>query len=132
MLSKASPNGSSVVQDNVTSDLPALKWLLRCLRCPFLPILVTVVTRLMISAQVLATFSTQRFWGTNETGAIAASLAAGRGFASPYDASQPSAGLAPAYPYMVSVVFRMFGVHSRASTWVLIAFNTLCAAFTCG
>jgi Dolichyl-phosphate-mannose-protein mannosyltransferase len=131
MRGKLSSDGTSAVYDNLGAVSLALKRLFWCLRCPFLPILVTVVTRLMISAEVLATFSMQSFWGTNETGTIAGSLVAGRGFTSPYDASQPTAWLAPAYPFLVSLVFRIFGVHSNTATWVLIAFNTLCSALTC-
>jgi Dolichyl-phosphate-mannose-protein mannosyltransferase len=131
MRGKLSSDGTSAVYDNLGAVSLALKRLFWCLRWPYMPIFVTVVTRLMISAQVLASFSLQRFWGTNETGAVAASLVAGRGFASPYDASQPTAWLAPGYPFLVSLVFQIFGVHSSATTWVLIAFNTLCAAFTC-
>jgi 4-amino-4-deoxy-L-arabinose transferase-like glycosyltransferase len=67
-----------------------------------------------------------------EMGRIAASLAAGHGFSNPFGASTgPTAWEPPLYPYVVYAAFTVFGVYSKASAIVLLAFNSLCSALTC-
>jgi 4-amino-4-deoxy-L-arabinose transferase-like glycosyltransferase len=67
-----------------------------------------------------------------ETGAIARSIASGHGFSSPFRTmSGPSAWLAPLYPYFVAGVFKLFGIYSGASAFVIFAFNSLFSALTC-
>ena len=67
-----------------------------------------------------------------EVGRIARSIATGHGFASPTDLpSGPTAWMAPLYTYILAGVFRVFGVYSAASAWVILAFNSVCAALTC-
>ena len=67
-----------------------------------------------------------------EMGRIGASLAAGHGFSSPFGGSTgPTAWEAPLYPNLVYTVFLVFGVYSKASAIVLLAFNSLCSALTC-
>ena len=67
-----------------------------------------------------------------EMGRLARSIAQGQGFSSPTDlASGPSAWAAPVYPYVLGGVFRVFGVYSPVSAWIILAFNSLCAALTC-
>ena len=67
-----------------------------------------------------------------EMGRLARSIAQGRGFSSPTDlASGPSAWAAPVYPYVLGGVFKVFGVYSPASAWIILAFNSLFAALTC-
>ena len=53
-----------------------------------------------------------------ETGSIAHSLAAGKGYSSPYGAeSGPTAWLTPVYPLLVAGIFRIFGIESLHSFW---------------
>jgi 4-amino-4-deoxy-L-arabinose transferase-like glycosyltransferase len=67
-----------------------------------------------------------------EMGRLARSIALGQGFSSPTDlASGPSAWAAPVYPYVLAGVFRIFGIYSPASAWIILAFNSLFAALTC-
>jgi 4-amino-4-deoxy-L-arabinose transferase-like glycosyltransferase len=67
-----------------------------------------------------------------EMGRIARSIAQGQGFSSPTDLpTGPSAWAPPLYPYVLAGVFRVFGVYSPLSAWVILAFNSLFAALTC-
>ena len=67
-----------------------------------------------------------------ETGRLARSIAEGRGFSSPTDLpTWPSAWAPPLYPYILAGVFKLFGVYSALSAWVILAFNSVFAALTC-
>ena len=67
-----------------------------------------------------------------ETGRIAYSIATGQGFSSPFRGSTgPTAWVAPLYPYLVAGVFKVFGIYSRQSIWMLLALNSLFSALTC-
>ena len=67
-----------------------------------------------------------------EMGRIARSIAQGEGFSNPYgDHTGPSAWEPPLYPYFMAGVFKIFGVYSYASAWVLLTFNSLLSALTC-
>jgi len=66
-----------------------------------------------------------------EVCSIAERIAEGRGFSSPfYIETGPTAWIAPVYPYMAALVFRVFGVFSAASAFVLIFLQCLMAAAT--
>jgi 4-amino-4-deoxy-L-arabinose transferase-like glycosyltransferase len=67
-----------------------------------------------------------------EMGRIGASLASGQGFSSPFGPpTGPTAWEPPLYPYLIAGVFKVFGIYSRASAFVLLALNSLFSAFTC-
>jgi len=67
-----------------------------------------------------------------EMGRIARSIAQGEGFSNPYgDHTGPSAWEPPLYPYFMGGVFKVFGVYSYASAWVILSFNSLLSALTC-
>ncbi len=67
-----------------------------------------------------------------EMGRLARSIAQGQGFSSPTDLnSGPSAWTAPVYPYVLAGVFKVFGIYTPASAWVILAFNSVFAALTC-
>jgi 4-amino-4-deoxy-L-arabinose transferase-like glycosyltransferase len=67
-----------------------------------------------------------------EMGRIGRSLALGQGFSNPYgDSTGPSAWEPPLYPFLMGGVFKIFGVYSTASAWVLLIFNSLLNALTC-
>src|ERR1700680_3725311 len=67
-----------------------------------------------------------------EMGRLAPSIAEGQGFSSPTDLSTgPSAWAPPLYPYILAGVFKLFGVYSPLSAWVILAFNSVFAALTC-
>ena len=67
-----------------------------------------------------------------EMGRIARSIATGNGFGSPTDLSTgPTAWEAPLYPYLLAAIFRVFGVYSHVSGWVILAVNSIFSALTC-
>jgi 4-amino-4-deoxy-L-arabinose transferase-like glycosyltransferase len=67
-----------------------------------------------------------------EMGRLARSAAQGHGFSSPTDLnSGPSAWTAPVYPYILAFVFKVFGIYTPASAWVILGFNSVFAALTC-
>jgi hypothetical protein len=107
-----------------------VKRLLHRLASPWLPAVITLLTRFFISAQLLRSLSPEKLL-SNETGAIAAALVDGRGFASPYHLNAPTAWLAPAYPFFLSIVFRLFGVRSAMAAWMLVLANSVFAALAC-
>ncbi len=67
-----------------------------------------------------------------ETGRIAASLAEGTGFSSPFkQPSGPTAWLAPAYPAILAVIFSFLGIYSTFSAVAILLFNSAVSALTC-
>ncbi len=67
-----------------------------------------------------------------ETGSIAASIATGHGFASPFGTQTGStAWIGPVYPYLCAAIFKMLGVFTPASAAAIFALNSLFAALTC-
>jgi hypothetical protein len=67
-----------------------------------------------------------------EMGRIGASLASGHRFSSPFGpATGPTAWEPPLYPYVIAGVFRVFGIYSRASAFVLLTLNSVFSALTC-
>ena len=67
-----------------------------------------------------------------EAGRAGRSLALGRGFADPFvpSGTGPTAWLPPLYPMIIGAVFRVFGIYTRLSGWVLLAINSLFGAAT--
>src|SRR5881275_2149585 len=67
-----------------------------------------------------------------EMGRIARSIALGQGFSSPTDLpTGPSAWAPPVYPYILGGVFKLFGVYSFLSAWVILVFNSVFSSLTC-
>src|ERR1700758_3517859 len=67
-----------------------------------------------------------------ESGNIAASLASGHGFSSPFRIETgPTAWMPPAYPWLLAGIFRVFGVRTYDSFLAAVGLNILCSAFTC-
>jgi len=67
-----------------------------------------------------------------ETGRIARSLATGQGFSSPMpEPSGPTGHLAPAFPFLLAGIFRVFGTYSTASAIAIYLFDALVSALTC-
>ncbi len=66
-----------------------------------------------------------------EMGRIGRSVALGQGFSNPYGGNTgPTAWEPPPYPYLIGGVFKIFGVYTYASAWVLLSINSLLASFT--
>jgi 4-amino-4-deoxy-L-arabinose transferase-like glycosyltransferase len=72
-----------------------------------------------------------------EMGWIARALASGHGFSSPYFPSLahpwtgPTAMQPPLYPFLLSLVFRLFGIYSLKSAFATLSVNSLLSALTC-
>src|SRR6202140_2266043 len=67
-----------------------------------------------------------------EMGRIGASLASGHGFSNPFGPSTGhTAWEPPLYPYLTAAVFRVFGIYSHASAFVLLTLNSAFSALTC-
>lgn len=65
-------------------------------------------------------------------GRIARSIVQGKGFSSPTDLDTgPTAWAAPVYPYIMAGVFKIFGLYTRMSAFVMLAFNSVVASLTC-
>lgn len=101
-------------------------------------LVVVVIVALLLRIGYIVVLHTYHFPGKDkyifgyETGAIARSLASGHGFSSPFRSlSGPSAWLAPLYPSFVAEVFKVFGIYSDKSAFVIFAFNSLLSALTC-
>jgi 4-amino-4-deoxy-L-arabinose transferase-like glycosyltransferase len=64
-----------------------------------------------------------------EMGKIAQALATGYGYADPFNGhTGPTAWVTPLYPLILADVFKVFGVYSDLSAWVILCFNSLCNA----
>jgi 4-amino-4-deoxy-L-arabinose transferase-like glycosyltransferase len=67
-----------------------------------------------------------------EMGWIARALATGHGFSSPYyPLSGPTAIMSPLYPALLSLVFRLFGVYSLTSAFIILSINSVLSTLTC-
>jgi 4-amino-4-deoxy-L-arabinose transferase-like glycosyltransferase len=70
-----------------------------------------------------------------EAGRIARSVATGHGYANPFAPSflgptGPTAWVPPAYPLLMAGVFKIFGVYTNLSAWVLLFINCLLSGLT--
>ena len=100
------------------------------------PVLAGLVLRLLVVAFVYQHFldPVRNHWEFGyEVGRVARSIATGGGFASPYwwGDTGPTALVAPAFPYLVSAIFGVFGVYTKAAALVLLTVNCLFSAVTC-
>jgi 4-amino-4-deoxy-L-arabinose transferase-like glycosyltransferase len=70
-------------------------------------------------------------WHTFEMANLGQSLATGHGFGSPFGGDTgPSAFTGPLYPWVISLVFRAFGVFSHAAALAMLLFNSVFSALT--
>jgi 4-amino-4-deoxy-L-arabinose transferase-like glycosyltransferase len=71
-----------------------------------------------------------RFGG--ESGRIARSIVQGEGFSNPlFGQTGPTAWLAPVFPYLLSAIFKAFGIYTKASALAALALDCLLSALTC-
>ncbi|QHN05553.1 hypothetical protein FTO74_14895 [Granulicella sp. WH15] len=64
-----------------------------------------------------------------EMGRVARALATGYGYADPFNGhSGPTAWVPPLYPLLLGGVFKLFGIYSLKSGWVILAINSLLSA----
>jgi len=66
-----------------------------------------------------------------EMGRIARALVTGYGFADPFTGhSGPTAWVPPLYPLLLAGVFKVFGVYTAQSAWVILTINSIFSAAT--
>jgi 4-amino-4-deoxy-L-arabinose transferase-like glycosyltransferase len=66
-----------------------------------------------------------------EMGEVARSIYLGQGFSSPlFEPTGPTAWMAPVYPWIIAICFKLFGLHTVASSWAICTFNAICGALT--
>jgi 4-amino-4-deoxy-L-arabinose transferase-like glycosyltransferase len=59
-------------------------------------------------------------------------MASGHGFSSPYyPLSGPTALEPPLYPALLSIIFRLFGIYSLTSGFIILSLNSLFSSLTC-
>ena len=67
-----------------------------------------------------------------EMGRIGRAIALGNGFSDPFDGhTGPTAWEPPLYPYLIAGVFRLTGVYTSASAFILLTINSIFSALTC-
>lgn len=68
-----------------------------------------------------------------EMGRIAKAIATGEGFSSPFVEfhTGPTAWEPPLYPYLTAGVFKIFGIYTRTSAFVLLLINSFFSALIC-
>jgi 4-amino-4-deoxy-L-arabinose transferase-like glycosyltransferase len=64
-------------------------------------------------------------------GRIARSIASGHGFGSPFADTGLSALLPPVYSYLLTGIFKVFGIETKASVLAALSLNSLFSALTC-
>lgn len=67
-----------------------------------------------------------------ETGWVARAIASGHGFSSPfYVPSGPTAMVPPLYTVLLAGVFRLFGIYTLTSAFIILSINSLFSSLTC-
>lgn len=68
----------------------------------------------------------------NEAGNIAFSLAKGHGFSSPWwQETGATAWLTPAYPWIVTIIYKIFGIHTPHAFYAAVLLNIILSVATC-
>jgi len=101
--------------------------------CPAVIFIAAVCTRLGAAAYTFRnSFGPDVLFVQNEPSHIAAALASGLGFSSPYAGAPPvpTAQQPPLYPLIVAVIFRIFGVFTTQSAWAVVGLNILAGGIT--
>src|SRR5579884_3663815 len=90
-----------------------------------------VLIRVVLLGYMLHVKPPAGMWQLNEEGGIARSLVLRHSFAAPFHgADGPTAWVAPGYPFLVALVFRLFGIQTAMSAVVVVGLNALFSAFT--
>ena len=67
-----------------------------------------------------------------EIGRVARSITNGDGFSSPFEIGNlPTAWVAPVYPYILALVFKVFGIYSQSSAFTILFLNSVFSSLTC-
>jgi hypothetical protein len=98
-----------------------------------------VLLSFVLQVAAIAVFHTYKFRPADnhfafgwEMGRVGQAIAEGKGFSNPYGAQTgPTAWEPPLYPYLIGGVFKLFGIYSNTSAFVLLTINSLFSALTC-
>ncbi len=127
--SPAQPALPTVENDSMRARI--LSWL----RSPLGIVLIALLLRLTAIGYIHTyrfSLRQEQFGFGWESGRIARSLASGEGFSSPFHAhTGPTAWVAPLYPFLIAGVFKLFGIYTNTSSFILLALNSLFSALTC-
>ena len=119
----------------MTSDSAKATHGLRYGRCLAWAVLAALVVRLIVVAFVYEGFLEpgRDYWEFGfEVGMVARSIATGHGFANPFwGETGPTAWLTPVFPYLLSFIFIIFGIKTKAAAIAMLALNSLFSALTC-
>jgi hypothetical protein len=98
----------------------------------FLIVLVALALRLSF-AVYSASHIPENTWAFGyEPGSIGRSIAVGDGFSSPFrEPSGPTAWMMPLYPFLLALVFKLFGVYSLNAALAIFTLNSVFSALTC-
>jgi hypothetical protein len=100
---------------------------------PYVLFFAAAFSRLAASVYILEErLAPQQLFVKNEPSHIAAALATGLGFSSPYANTpiSPSAQQPPLYPLLLAAVFKVFGVYSTCSAWVIVCIHIIAGSVT--
>src|SRR5690348_15297057 len=126
----APPLGAETKRASTARTMPVTK--------PFSKYLGVVLIAFAVRLSFMLIFSTYTFTGVDdfnkvgETTSIAASIARGHGFSSPFgdEYTGPTAWIAPVYPYFIALVFHCFGIFSQTSAIIIFTMQALFSALT--
>jgi len=109
---------------------------LRLIRSPLLIVVAALILRFALAGNFVGWMTANGKgdpYSSNEPSHIAAHIARGEGFSSPYDGIllMPSAQQPPLYPLFISGIFKITGVFSLASLWTLVGFNCVLGSLVC-
>jgi hypothetical protein len=110
--------------------LPTLK---RIAASPWIIFAASLVSRLASAIYILSRYSgPQLLFLANEPSHVAAALASGHGFSSPYAGTPiaPTAQQPPLYPFILAGVFKIFGIYTVESAWAAVLINVTAGALT--
>jgi hypothetical protein len=110
-----------------------LKTITRIAGSPVVIFGAALATRLASAALIFSKyFGPQLLFVQNEPSNIAAALASGLGFSSPYAnvPIAPTAQQPPLYPLLLAGIFRVFGIRTVEAAWAAVVINILAGAVT--
>ena len=105
--------------------------LFRAFHSPYIFFLAALSFRLIFAAHLPAFLSAGgNPYRGNEPSHIAAHIAQGEGFSSPYDGVRlmPTAQQPPLYPLLIAGVFKLFGVYSQSALTAILLINVIAGA----
>jgi hypothetical protein len=104
----------------------------KLVQSPIIVFLVALAIRLWTASQLFPDQARAYFYERNEAAHIAAAMATGHGFSSPWPNTPllPTAQQPPVYPTLLAGIFKVFGVYSYYSLCVAIVVNAGFAAVT--